>query len=78
MYGANSMLRSDYLSVLLLRVNISHSFMVCLYSSSVCSVPFGIFCSNGLAVKYCFSFCLSWKTFIPISTSKDSFVGGGS
>jgi hypothetical protein len=33
------------------------------------------FCSGGLVVTYCFSFCLSWKTFIAPSFLSDSFAG---
>jgi hypothetical protein len=48
---------------------------LCLFSSSMCRIPFRIFCSGGLVVIYCFSFCLSWKTFIPPSILNDSFAG---
>jgi hypothetical protein len=31
--------------------------------------------SGDLVVIYCFNFCLSWKTFIPLSILNDSFAG---
>jgi hypothetical protein len=43
--------------------------------SSVCRIPCRIFCSGGLVVTYCFSFCISWKTFIPPSILNDTFAG---
>jgi hypothetical protein len=49
----------------------------CLLSSSVCRIPCRIFCSGGLVVIYCFSFYLSWKTFIPPSILDDNFAGQG-
>jgi hypothetical protein len=69
----NSMLLSEDLSVLLLRINISHPFILCLFLSSVCRIPFRIFCSGGLVIIYCFS--LSQKTFITPSILNDSFAG---
>jgi hypothetical protein len=47
----------------------------CLLSFSVCRIPWRIFCSGGLVVIYCFSLCLSWKTFIAPSILNDSFAG---
>jgi hypothetical protein len=35
--------------------------------SSVCRIPCRIFCSGGVVVIYCFSFCLLWKIFIVLS-----------
>jgi hypothetical protein len=35
----------------------------CLLFSVICRISCRIFCSGSLVVVYCFSFCLSWKTF---------------
>jgi hypothetical protein len=44
-------------------------------SFSVCRNPSRIFCSHDLVVICCFSFCLSWKTFIIPSILNDSLAG---
>jgi hypothetical protein len=41
----------------------------------VCRIPFRIFCIGVMVGIYCFSFCLSWKTFILPSIFYDSFAG---
>jgi hypothetical protein len=41
----------------------------------LCRIPFRIFCSGVLVVIYCFTFGLSWKTFIPPSFSNDYITG---
>jgi hypothetical protein len=45
-----------------------------LLSFSVFRIPWRILCSGGLVVIYCFSFCLSWKTFFSPSILNDSFA----
>jgi hypothetical protein len=45
-----------------------------LFLSSGCRIPFTIFCSGRLVVMYYFSFCLSWKIFIPPSIFNDIFA----
>jgi hypothetical protein len=35
-----------------------------LLSCFVCRIPCRVFCSDGLVIIYCFSFCLLWKIFI--------------
>jgi hypothetical protein len=74
-YASNSILLSDYLSVLLFWFNISCPLCLCLFSFSVCRILFRIFCSGGFIVIYCLSFCLLWKTFIPLSILNYSFAG---
>jgi hypothetical protein len=69
------MLHSGYLSVFLLRFNVSCPLWLCLFSPSVCRIPFRILCSGGLLVIHCLSFCLSLKTFIIPSVLNDSFAG---
>jgi hypothetical protein len=49
--------------------------MIMMFSSSLYSIPFKIFCNGGLEVIYCFNFYLSWKTFIPLSILNDSCTG---
>jgi hypothetical protein len=45
------------------------------FFSSVCRIPFRIFCSGGLVLMYCFSFHIEWKIFIPLSILNHSFAG---
>jgi hypothetical protein len=46
-----------------------------LLSSSVCTIPWRIFCSGRFVVICCFSFCLLCKIFIAPSILNDSFAG---
>jgi hypothetical protein len=55
------LLLSDFFSCCLI---LSVFSWFCLLSSSVCRISYRIFCSGGLVVMYCFSFCLLWKIFI--------------
>jgi hypothetical protein len=44
-------------------------------SSSVCRIPFRIFCSGGLVIIYYFISVYHWKFFIPPSVLNDSCAG---
>jgi hypothetical protein len=64
------------LSICLVKFTISHICMLVFTFLFLCRITIGIFCSTGLVVINCFSFCLSRKVFISLSIM-DTFVGYG-
>jgi hypothetical protein len=70
LYAVESVLLSDCLSFLLLWFDVSFPLVV-LFTFIFCVRNYLqnlFFCSGGLVVIYCFSFCLLWKIFIALST----------
>jgi hypothetical protein len=69
---------TSHLIILLMRSFPELLTWIYLYSSSVGSIPLGIFCNIGLVVINCFSLYLIWQVFISPLIQKDNFVNNGS